>query len=572
MLPANGDIAAMLARIARLFALREESPYRILAYEKAAEAIAEYPASAAELALRGELRTLPGVGRATEAAVLEYLETGRITLLDTLQGDYPEGIFDLLNVPGLGPRKVRTLWEELRVGDLPALRKACLDGRVASVPGMGKKTQDRLLAALDQVHAHPSRRLLGVVDIQADRLIQALRSLPQVAAADIAGSLRRRRSTVKDIDLVAAGEDPASIMESFAMLPDIALVQQRGPAKMVALTHTGMSVDLRVCVPAAYGNLLQHATGSAEHNAALRAYAQDRGLKVSEHGIESAGGGAVFLAAREEDVYRHLGLQWIPPELRENQGEIAAAATGGLPHLISRDDLQGDLHVHSLWSDGRSSILEMAVAARSQGLRYICICDHSRSLGVTRGLDISRLEQQREEIAIVNEQVRDVRVLAGIEVDILADGSLALPDEVLARLDFVVASIHTALAQPEPQITRRLLNAMRNPHVDAIGHPTGRLLLRRPAYDVDLDAVLKAAAETGTALEINSSFERLDLPGRMVRRAASMGVRFVINSDAHHVTGFELLGYGISEARRGWLEPSDVLNTRPWHTWAPRGV
>lgn len=563
-LPRNGDIARLLTRIARFLALRGDGTYRILAYEKAAQIIRDHPTSVAQLALTGELRTLPGVGTTIEAAVREYVDTGGVAFLDRLQGDYPDDILDLLKVPGLGPRKVEALWKTLGIGDLDTLRESCRTGQVAGVEGIGPRTEQKLLAAVEALQARPSRHLLGLAEPQADRLTAALRQMPAVVLADTAGSLRRRRSTVKDIDLVVGATRPEEAMDAFSALPEIASVEQRGSTKLVGVTHTGMAVDLRVVNPSAYGNLLQHATGSAGHNVALRSYAQRRGLKVSEYGVEDENDRSVFTAPTEQEVYEHLGLQWIPPELREDRGEIEAAEHRSVPRLIERADLRGDLHVHSDWSDGKSSIEEMALAARAAGLEYICICDHTRSLAVAGGLDGERLRRQRETIAEINQRIDGITVLAGCELDILADGRLDLPDDVLSQLDFVVASIHSALSQSRGRIMGRVAAAMENPHVDAMGHPTGRLLLRRPAYDIDVNRLLKLAALTGTALEINSSFERLDIPGSVAHRAVTLGVNLVINSDSHNTTGFDLLRFGAGEARRGWVEPHHVLNTRPW--------
>ncbi len=580
-LAGNREIAATLTRIARLLWLRGDSSYRILAYEKAAEALAEYPGSVAQLALQGELRTLPGVGNAIERAVTEYVQTGRVSLLDELQEDYPEGIVELLALPGLGPRKVRALWENLRVGDVPGLLEACRAGRVAAIPGMGPRTQERLLAAAEAAMTnsalHATRWLLGTADPPAERLLQALRGMPSVQVADIAGSIRRRSPTVKDINLTAASDSENEVFAAFAALPDVALVERPAAGVLVAATHTGIPVDLRISPPTSYGNLLQYRTGSTEHNAALYKHAQLHGFTVLQQATEPQLVGKTiqpFAFVREEGVYRHLGFDWIPPELRDDKGELEAAREGHLPQLVTRRDLRGDMHVHSVWSDGKATIAEMALAARERGLRYICICDHTRSLAVARGLDADRLLQQRAEIDVVNRQLGDdgPLVLAGCELDILADGTLDLPNDVLAELDFVVASIHTSLTQPRKQIMRRLTAAMRNPHVDAIGHPTGRLLLRRPAYDVDIDQLLTLAAETGTALEINSSFERLDLPGRIAREGAKLGIRFIISSDAHNPGGFDLLDYGVGEARRGWLEPRHILNTLPWRDWRKRKI
>lgn len=562
-LPSNIQIAELLRKIARYLSLEGASTYRVLAYERAADTVASFPTSVARLALEGNLRSLPGIGESIEHAISEYVLEGRSPVLEEFERKYPPSVLELLELPGLGPRKAFMLWRELGVSSIESLREACIEGRVASIPGMGQRTQERLLAAINARENRPSRTLLGLVEPLCQTLLTRLRLLPVTREAEVAGSVRRRRSTVKDIDLVVGSSEPGRVMDAFVTFPEVAAVEERGPTKLVAVSHMGVGIDLRVVDPKSFGNLLQHATGSAEHNVALRALAQRRGFSVSEYGIEDTSTGGKVCFPDERAVYEFLGLPWIPPELREDQGEIEAALSGTLPSLIEESDLLGDLHVHSEWSDGKASILEMAHAAQAHGLQYICICDHSRSLGVARGLDIDRLLRQREEIARVNSILAGMTVLSGCEVDVLADGTLDFPDEVLASLDFVVASIHSSLNQTRDQIMRRLVAAMKNPHVDAIGHPTGRLLLRRPAYDVDVDELIKTASATGTALEVNASFERLDLPAHLIRRAISMGVRLVIDSDAHSPEGFDVLRYGVGEARRGWVEPSHVLNTLP---------
>lgn len=563
-LPRNADIAGLLTRIARFFTLRGDSTYRILAYEKAAQIIRDHPTSVAQLALSGGLRTLPGVGATIEETIREYVDTGNATLLQNLRGEYPDSIVDLLDIPGLGPRKVITLWNELGIDNLDALREACLGGKVAGVTGMGSRTEEKLLAELDAIDARSSQFLLGFAEPYAHHLTAALRNIPSVSSADTAGSIRRRCSTVQSIDLAAGSRRPNDVMNAFAALPEVAHVRERGNTSLVGTAHTGIPLHLRVVDPSAYGNLLQYATGSENHNAALRTYALGRGLDISKRGIANKRQDSIFITPAESCLYDHLGLPWIPPELRENRGEIEAAQDSSLPRLIERTDLRGDLHVHTDWSDGKANIEEMALAARSAGLDYICICDHTQSLAVARGLNTERLYRQREAIAEINNRIEGITILSGCELDILADGRLDLPDGVLSELDFVVASIHSALSQPRKQIMKRLTAAMENPHVDAIGHPTGRLLLRRAAYDVDVECILELAAQTGTALEINSSFERLDIPGNIAQEAVVRGVSLVINSDAHNPEGFGLLRFGIGEARRGWVEPSSVLNTRPW--------
>lgn len=561
-LPSNADLAALLRRIGHYLALHGEQSYRVLAYERAADALHDYPASAAALALQGDLRSLPGIGAAMEAKVLEYLETGRIHLLVDMEARYPAGLLDLLQVPGLGTTTVRRLWETLGVCDTAGLREACLAGRVEGLSGMGRRSQDRILEALArEPAAGTGRHLLGVVEPVALRLLEGLAGCDGVVQAACAGSLRRRRSTVKDIDLVAGSPEPPAVLRCFATSTELSRITQVGTTKLVGETQNGISVDLRVVSTEAFGSLLQHATGSAAHNVALRRHAQERGLKVSEYGIEVAGQAQPLPFAEEADVYRHMGLDFVPPELREDQGEIEAAEKGELPQLIELGDLRGDLHVHTSWSDGRAGIREMALAAQSCGLDYICISDHSRSLAMARGLDLARLEQQREEIRRCNLELTGITILAGCEVDVLADGTLDLPDQTLAGLDFVIASIHSAFSQPMDRIMSRLQAAAENPHVDAIAHPSGRLLGRRPAYALDMERLIRIAAATRTALEINSSFERLDLPARASRLARDHGVTLVINSDAHDTSGFDLLRFGVGQARRGWVQAGDVLNT-----------
>ena len=568
-LPSNAELAQVFQSLADYLALDGESLYRILAYEKAAELFRDYPLSVAEMALRGQLRELPGVGQAIEAKVLEYINNGEISALEELKARYPEGLLEVMHLPGMGPKKTRLVYQGAGVVDLRSLERACREGRVRTIPGLGAKTETKILEALaawEQRRAGggEARRLRAVVQPQAARLAEALRTFSSVVAADYAGSLRRLRSTVRDIDLVAASTEPQAIMRAFVSLPEIAEVKEQGETKLVALTHSGLSVDLRIVAPESYGDLLQHLTGSADHNVALRAYAQRLGYKVNEYNIEHLATGRKIFCPTEPEVYQTLGLAYIPPELRENQGEIEAAQAGTLPELIELSDLRGDLHVHSDWTDGRASLEQMVLAARARGLTYICFCDHSQSLAMTGGLSPERLLAQVEAIRRLDASVEDIKVLAGVEVDILADGRLDLPDWVLARLDFVTASIHSGFSQPESKIMERLEAAMRNPHVDSIGHPSGRLLGKRDPYRVDIEALARLAAETHTYLEVNGSPDRLDLSASAVRRAVALGARIVISSDAHSPDDFENLRYGVEEARRGWLRAADVANTQDW--------
>ncbi len=568
-LPSNGELAGLFQTIADYLALDGQSTYRILAYEKAAGLFREHPVSIAEMAARGELRELPGVGEAIEAKVLEYIATGDVTFLRGLRERYPEGLLEVMRLPGMGPKKTRIVWELARVGDLRDLERACREERIRGLPGMGEKTEAKLLRALEIWAARAAggaapRRLRAQVEPQASRLVEALRSLPAVVAADYAGSLRRLRATVRDIDLVAASTDPAVVMDSFSRLPEVEHIEERGDTKLTAKTHTGLGVDLRIVPPESYGDLLQHLTGSAEHNVALRGYAQRRGYKISEYNVEHLTSAELITCATETEVYELVGLSYIPPELRENQGEIEAAERGSLPDLIERADLRGDLHVHSDWTDGRASLEQMALSARERGLDYLCFCDHSQSLAMTGGLGPERLLAQVEAIRLLDARLDGIALLAGIEVDILADSRLDLPDDVLAKLDFVTASIHSGFGQPQGQIMQRLLGAMCNPHISSIAHPSGRLLGRRDPYEVDLETLARVAAETGTLLEINGSPDRLDLTAAAARRAAALGATMVICSDAHNTGDFENLDRAVAEARRGWLAAADVANTRSW--------
>lgn len=560
--PTNAAVARHFQVVADYLSLDGASVYRTIAYQRAADAFREHPTSVARLAADGRLRDLPGVGEAIEAKVLELVESGTIRFLEELRAKYPETLLELMRLPGVGPKTARRLYETIGVADLDDLRLAIDTGELLKVPGMGEKSRSNLRHAVETLATRPDRSLLGVVEPKALALLTALRGLPGVIAADVAGSLRRRRSTIKDVDLVAASESPEQTLDGFAALPEVARVDERGATKLVVRLHSDLSVDLRVVSPASYGDLLQHSTGSAEHNVALRSLAQRRGFKVSEYEVEDTATGRAYRFAEEDGVYALLGLPWIPPELREDRGEIQAAAEGRLPRLLELGDLRGDLHVHSDWSDGRATMREMAMAARGLGLEYLCFSDHSQSLGMGMGLTPERVRAQVAAIRELDAALDGITLLAGTEVDILADGRIDLPDDLLAELDFVTASIHSGFTQSSEQIMHRLGAALDNPHVDAIGHPTGRLLTRRAPYEVDMEALVRGAARTGTALEINAAFHRLDLSAPHARAAKEAGALLTVCSDAHDPGGFGLLRYGVGEARRGWLEAGHVLNTR----------
>ncbi len=425
---------------------------------------------------------------------------------------------------------------------------------------MGARSEEKLLQGIELLRRHSARIPLGDAWPVADEILASLRRVPSVTRASEAGSLRRRKSTVGDIDLLVASASPEVVMDAFVALDRVAETSLRGPTKTTVILDDGLHADLRVLPPERYGSLLQYFTGSREHNVHLRRLAQDSGLSLSEYGFKR--NGEEILCPEEEDVYRTLGLPWIPPELREDRGEIEAAQSGRLPNLVTERDILGDLHAHTNWSDGSASVEEIAEAARQKGYRYLLISDHSKGLGIARGLSVERLREQQHEIQRLNSRYADFRLLHGVELEIRGAGSLDFPDEILAELDMVIASVHSGLRQPREQITARVVGAMRSPYVDIIGHPLGRILGQREESAVDVHALLDAAAETGTALEVNSIPLRLDLDDIHIRRATQMGVRLAIGSDAHNPGGLDAIAFGVATARRGWAEPQDILNTR----------
>jgi DNA polymerase (family X) len=558
-LPRNGELADLLELLADLLELDGADAFRLAAYRKAATRIREAAVPVAQLALDGKATKLSGIGTTIENKIVEYVETGDLAALAKLRDRLPTGLVEVMHVPGLGPKTARKLWTELGVTSADDLRAAAEQGRLSELPGLGKKTEEKVLAALAKPKAKVERRaLLGHVLPAVERAVSELREHPAAERVSEAGSVRRRCETVHDLDIIATATDPGALTTHFASLPWVAEVLARGSSKTTVVSHDGLRFDLRVVPPESYGSLLQHFTGSAAHNVALREDAVRRKLSVSEYRVENTETGEVFHAADEEVLYRHLGYEWIPPELRENRGELVAARNGGLPRLVELGDLRGDLHMHTDWSDGRGTLDEMVEAARALGHGYIAICDHAKRLKE------GRLEQQADAIARINDSIKGLRVLSGVEVDIRADGTVDMPDEVLAERDWVMGSIHSGFDQPRDRITKRLIAALENPHVDCIGHPTGRKLNRREPYDVDLEAVLAAAADNGKFLEINSQPDRLDLIDTHARAAAEAGVGVVVSTDAHRVHELQYLELGVAQARRGWLTAEQVVNTRSW--------
>ncbi len=557
----NKELADIFARIGDLLEIKGDVIYKILAYRKAADTIRDHARPVKDIWREGGLRDIPGVGQAIAEKVEELLTTGKLAFLEKLQAEVPASLTELLQVPDLGPKRVSLVWKKLGITTLADLERAARAGELRGLPGMGEKSESKILIGIESLKRATGRMPLGKAWPVALEIVRMLRAIPGVIAAESAGSLRRGRATIGDLDFIVAAADSRVVMATFMTLPQVARVLGQGPTKTSVVLENGLQADLRVLPPERYGTLLQYFTGSKDHNVRLRELAQARGLSLSEHALLREDGSET-LCATEADVYRALGLPLIPPELREDRGEIQAAREGKLPRLIELRELQSDLHTHSTWSDGKGSILEMAQAARLNGLKCLAITDHSQGLGVTNGLTPERLRAQRREIDAVQGQLGPGFVLLqGTEVEIRADGTLDFTDDVLGDLDLVVASLHTSLSQDRERVTGRLLNAIRNHNVDIIGHPTGRRLPNRDGADLDLEAVFKAAAECGVALEINSNPERLDLDGMYARRAVELGCLLAINTDAHGVNWFDHAQFGVLTARRGWVTADRVINT-----------
>jgi DNA polymerase (family 10) len=557
----NREIADLLNRIGDMLDILGEDRFKVLAYRRAAESVQGMSQDLRSFWRAGTLREITGIGKAIEEKIDELMRTGHLEFYERLQDRVPPGVVSLMEIPNVGPRTARLLWEGLGIQSVAELEAAARGGRLRDLPGLGAKSEAKVLAGIEMLNRRSDRIPLGTAWPVATELLDGLRKVcPDLQDAAAAGSLRRMRSTIGDIDLLAASEAPAAVMRAFASLAQVAEVILSGLTKTSVRLHNGLQVDLRVVFPDYWGAALQYFTGSQAHNVRLREIAQKRGLSLSEYGFKREDGSEI-LCREEAEVYGLLGLAWVPPELREDRGEVQAAAAGQLPALVERSDIRGDLHAHSNWSDGAGTLAEMGAAAQALGYRYLVISDHTQSLGITGGLTPDRLRAQRAEIDALNREWHDFTLLQGCELEIKADGSLDLPDEVLAQLDFVVASVHSSLRQEKAQITQRVTNAVRNPYVDVIGHPSGRILGQREESAVDLEAVMQAAAETGTALEVNSIPARLDLDDVHVRRAVRLGIRVAISSDAHHPGGLDSLPYGLATARRGWATARDVLNT-----------
>jgi DNA polymerase (family 10) len=562
----NAEIAAAFDELGALYELDGAVVYRVLAYRNAAKAIRESGRSVAELAAAGRAQELPGIGATIADKVSVLVREGEIPAATKLKACIPTGLLEITGIPGLGPKRVRQLHEALGIESLADLRAAAQDGRLSDVPGFGDKAQENVLAALAAgAGERPRERmLLSRALALGEALVSGLRASDAAIRVELAGSARRRAETCKDLDIVAAASDPAELVVAFAQLEEIDEVERGGTAGARASTHQGIPVDLRIVPEQSFGNLLQHFTGSGRHNEALRTRAVRQGLHVSEYGIEDSASGSIATCATEQEVYAALGMAYVEPELREDRGELEAARAGELPALVRLEDIRGDLHCHTVASDGRNTVTEMARAALARGYEFLCITDHSASHGFGNEVAPDELRRQIERVARVDSELEGIRVLAGSEVNVLVDGSLDYDDELLGQLDWVVASVHTSFRIGEAEMTERMLAAIEHPHVDAIGHPTGRLIGRREPYAVDVDRLIEVAARTGTCLEINANPNRRDLDEVYARAAVAAGARIVIDSDAHGVETLANMRYGVATARRGWLTAADVVNARPW--------
>jgi DNA polymerase (family 10) len=561
----NREVAKIFQSIADLLEIKGEAIYRVLAYRRVGDAVRSLGQSIEAVWRDGRLEEIPGVGKAISEKIDELLRTGRLEFYEKLTTEIPPSLIDLLRVGDVGPKKAARFWKELGITSLDDLEAAAKAGKLRSLRGMGERSEKRILESLEALKLRQTDRILisQAWEIAVD-LLASLRELTGVKKAEIAGSLRRWRETVGDLDLIAASTEANSVMDAFLSFPQVSRILGRGETKLSVELYDGLRMQLWVHPPSHFGTVLQYATGSQAHNVRLRKLAKRVGLSLSEHGFKREDE-SEFACEEEVEVYQILGLPWIPPELREDRGEVQAALEDRLPQLITQNELVGELHVHTDWSDGSCTLTEMVEAAQEFGLQYLAITEHSQSLGVARGLDVDRLRQQRKAINEIQQVVGDsIRILQGVEVEILADGRMDYPDEILGELDLVIASLHTSLRQPREIITARLLEAIRNPHVDMIAHPTGRLIGSRDPADLDMESILETAAEHQVALSINASPERLDLTDLHARRAVELGCLLAVNTDAHHPEHLAFQQYGVGVARRAWVDPGSVINSWPY--------
>jgi len=565
----NGQMAAALDELGDLYELDGAESYRVIAYRNAARAIRDSTVSVAEMVRTGTATELHGIGKTLDEKLRALLETGDIPAAQKLRAKFPVGLIAVMHLPNFGPKRTRRIHDELGIDSLESLKAACEAGQVRSLRGFGRKVEEALLIALEHAGEGPAPRvLLSRALVLGEQIVGALRAVPGAERVELAGSVRRMADSVKDLDVIATAEDPQALVRALAELPLVASVGGSGENSARATLHTGMKLDLHVVEPDQFGNVLQHLSGSKAHNVQLREAAVRKGLHVSQYGILDDATGETTRCATEQEVYDTLGYAYIEPELREGRGELEAATKSALPDLVSVEDLQGDLHCHTTASDGRNEVEEMAQAAIERGLGYLAITDHSASHGFGNHVTPETLWAQIERVRAINAQLEGFELLIGSEVNILPDGSLDYEDDLLAELDWVIASVHTSFGMAGPEMTARMVAACEHPWVDAIGHPTGRKIETRQPYAIDVGKLIEAAARTGTMLEINSAADRRDLNEIHARAAAQAGVRILVDSDAHGTNTLGIVRYGIATARRAWLTADQVANTRPWPEFA----
>jgi DNA polymerase (family 10) len=559
----NTEISALFNQIADFLEIKGENPFRVRAYRRAAQTMDGLTEDVASIAARGDLLDLLGIGKDLAAKIHEYLQRGAVAYLEELRKEIPAGVVDLMGIHGVGPKTAKLLYEQVGVDSVDKLEELAKAHRLAGLPGIQAKTEENILKGIAVWKSGRERMPLGAALPLAEAIVAALRSLRDIDQMALAGSVRRMRETVKDIDVLITSQRPARVMETFTALPNVAEILARGETKSSVRLREGIQVDLRVVEPACFGAALQYFTGSKQHNIRVRELAQRRGLKVNEYGVFDERTERRVAGATEEDVYAAVGLSFVPPEIREDGGEIDAALEGRLPALVELDDVRGDLQLHTTWSDGIHSVAELADAVRAKGYKYMAVTDHSKSATVAGGMNEAQVLQMIAEVRACNTRLKGFRVLAGCEVDIRSDGSLDFSDDLLRQLDLVQISIHSRFKMNRDEMTTRIVRAVQHPLVHILGHPTGRLIGERAAYEVDIEAVLQAAKVGGVAVEINASPSRLDLNDLHARRAKDLGIPITISTDAHTISQLDYMRYGVAVARRAWLEASDVLNTLP---------
>lgn len=557
----NFEIAAIFNDIAELLEIKDENPFKIRAYRKAAQSIESLTHDIEEIAGRGALRDIPGIGKELSAKIEEIIATGKLKFYEKLKSEIPAVILDMMAIPGIGPKTAKILHDKFKIRSIDRLEKLAGNHKICNLPNMKEKTEENILRGIELLKKSKERMSIGEALPIAKEIAGKLESVPGVRRINYAGSVRRMKETVHDIDILITSGKPGPIMDTFVSLPRVKDILAHGETKSSVLLKDGIQVDLRIVKPGSYGAALLYFTGSKQHNIHLRGIANDMGYKINEYGVFRERNGKKVAGEEEEDIYRFFKLSFIPPELREDAGEIEAAAKGGLPDLVESKDIRGDLHVHSEWSDGAHSIKELAEAAQKKGYEYIAVTDHSESLKVAGGLNKSELKEKIKEMRSINRKLSGITLLAGAEVDILPDGNLDIDEGLLPELDIVVAAIHSGFKQGKEKLTWRIISAMKNKYVHIIAHPTGRLMGVRDAYELDFEEIFKAAKETNTALEINAFPSRLDLNDITARRAKESGVMAAIGSDAHTIDQFDNMPFGVAVARRGWLEKRSVLNT-----------